>query len=279
LAHNPDFSTLHAILADVALSQGDLATVEKEDAELRKRPDLEMNLVQHDANLAAIRGQLRQARELFEKTRQMALRLELKETVAGAQTQEAFVEAIFGHSAAAIEKAKAALKISQDYNTRLFAAGVLAKAGENKLSLQIAQEVASSRLEDTIVQAIFVPSVQAQLALNSGNAAKAIQTLGVATPYDKATTIVLYSRGLGYLKLGEGNEAAREFRRALSLRAFAPTDVLLPMSQLGLARAYGLQNDKQNSRTAYQDFLALWKDADPDIPILKEVKAEYAKLQ
>jgi serine/threonine protein kinase/tetratricopeptide (TPR) repeat protein len=279
LARNPDFSTLHSILADIALLQGDPATVEKENAELRKRPDLELNLVQHDANLAAARGQLHQARELYQKTRQMALRLELKETVAGAQAQEAYVEAIFGHAAAAIEKGKAALAISQDYNTRLFAAGVLAAAGENKLSLQIAKAVASSRPQDTFVQALFVPSIEAQLALNSGNAAKAIQTLGVATSYDKATTAVLYTRGLAYLKSGQGIEAAGEFRRVLSLRSFAPTDFLLPMSQLCLARAYALQNDKQNGHAAYQDFFALWKDADPDIPILKEAKTEYAKLQ
>ncbi|PYX69745.1 MAG: hypothetical protein DMG72_20130 [Acidobacteria bacterium] len=88
----------------------------------------------------------------------------------------------------------------------------------------------------------------------------------------------MYVRGLAYLKMGQGNEAAQEFQKILSLRNFAATDALMSMAQLGLGRAYRLQGEKQKSRTAYQDFLATWKDADPDIPILKEAKSEYAKL-
>jgi serine/threonine protein kinase/tetratricopeptide (TPR) repeat protein len=279
LARNPDFFDLHDVLFGLALLQGDAAAMEQQRAELRKRPDGELGLAWRDARLAASHGQARQARELIEKARQMALRLELKESVVAAQNQEAATDALLGYSALAIGKARAALSNSQDYKNKLFAAGTLASAGESNLCRQTAQEVAKSRPADTFVQAVFAPLVQAQVALNSGNAAKALQLLSSAEPYDKATTDILYIRGLSYLKLSQGVDAARQFQKVLSLRPTFPADPILSMSQLGLARAYVLQGDKQKALTAYQDFLALWKDADPDNPILKQAKAEYAKLQ
>ena len=279
LARNPDFFDLHDVLFGIALLQGDAMAMEKERAELRKRPDTELGLAWQDARLAASRGQARQAREMMGKARQLSLRLELTESVVAAQNQEAITDALLGYSALAIGKARAALANSQDYRNKLFAAGTLAFAGENNLSQQKAQEVARSHPDDTFVQAVFAPLVQAQVALNSGNAAKALQLLSSAEPYDKATDDVLYIRGLAHLKLGQGVDAARQFQKVLSLRPIFPTDPILSVSQLGLARAFALQGDNQKALTAYQDFFALWKDADPDVPILKQAKAEYAKLQ
>jgi Tfp pilus assembly protein PilF len=120
---------------------------------------------------------------------------------------------------------------------------------------------------------------QAAATLDSGDAAKAIELLKPASAYDRNSTAVLYLRGLAYVKNKQGAEAAREFEKVLALRNIAPADPLMSLAHLGLARAYTLQGDTQKSRTAYQDFFALWKDADPDLPILKEAKAEYAKLQ
>ena len=97
--------------------------------------------------------------------------------------------------------------------------------------------------------------------------------------YARTNTGVLYVRGLAYLKLGKGAEAAQAFQRILDLRTFALLDPIAPVAQLGLARAYALQGDKARSRIAYQDFLALWKDADPNLPLLREAKAEYARIQ
>ena len=168
---------------------------------------------------------------------------------------------------------------SKSYIIKLQLATALAAGGEGKLSQEIAEEVAKSRPEDTTVQAIGLPLIRAEVAVNSGNARKAVEVLSSATPYDKANTGILYARGMAYLKSGQASEASREFQKVLSLHAFAPTDLLVPMSQLGLGRAYALQGDTTKARTANQDFFALWKDADPDIPILKEAKAEYAKLQ
>jgi eukaryotic-like serine/threonine-protein kinase len=129
------------------------------------------------------------------------------------------------------------------------------------------------------VEALRVPQVRAAEALSTGDAAKAIELLKPANTYDKADTPTLYIRGLAYWKAGHGSEAAQEFQKVLALRSYAPADPLMSLAHLGLGRAYALQGDFQKSRTAYQDFFALWKDADPDVPILKEAKAEYAKLQ
>jgi predicted Zn-dependent protease len=157
--------------------------------------------------------------------------------------------------------------------------GILALAGEHKKALDLAAEVAKSRPDDVLVQSLFAPQVQAAVALDSGDAAKAIELLKPASAYDRGSTPVLYLRGLAYVKNKQGAEAVQEFQKILALRNFAPADPLMSLAHLGLGRAYALQGDTQKCRTAYQDFFALWKDADADLPVLKEAHAEYAKLQ
>jgi tetratricopeptide (TPR) repeat protein len=129
------------------------------------------------------------------------------------------------------------------------------------------------------VHAVAVPFVQALSALNNGNGKRALELLQPALAYDKANTQDIYVRGLAHLKIGEGREAADEFQKLLALRNAFPADPLMSMAHLGLGRAYALSGDTAKSRSAYQDFLALMKDADPDIPVLKQAKNEYAKLQ
>src|SRR5439155_9606693 len=136
-------------------------------------------------------------------------------------------------------------------------------------------QVGREHPDDTLTQAVYVLLVGAVVAMNSGNAKKAIELLNPASPYDKANLPIMYVRGLAYLKTGQENEAAREFQKILSLRNFAATDYLMSMAQIGLGRAYALQGEKQKGRAAYQDLFATWKDADPDIPILREARAEY----
>jgi ATP/maltotriose-dependent transcriptional regulator MalT len=161
----------------------------------------------------------------------------------------------------------------------LFVAVILGFVGETRKSLELAGDVAKGRPDDVWVQAVWVPGVQAVVALTSGNAAKAIQLLKPANAYDKANAPIPYVRGLAYLRTGQGLEAAEEFQKILALRSHHPSEPLISLAHLGLARAYALQGDTQKSRIAYQDFFALWKDADPDIPILIAAKAEYAKLK
>jgi len=154
-----------------------------------------------------------------------------------------------------------------------------ALAGEERKAQELSSEVTKRRPEDTLVQSVWVPLVSAIIELNHKNSAKAVQLLTACALYDRTNLLVLFTRGRAYLHAGQGNEAAQEFQKVLALRNLSPTDLSLPLAQLGLARAYALQGDTSRSRIAYHGFFALWKDADPDIPILQQAKAEYAKLK
>ena len=121
--------------------------------------------------------------------------------------------------------------------------------------------------------------MQAILFINHGEAAKSIDVLKAGKQYDKGTTDVHFVRGRADLLNHQPAQAVQEFQAVLNLRGAYIGDPLMGLAQLYLARSYAQQNDAAKARAAYQDFLALWKDADPDIPILKEAKAEYAKLR
>ncbi len=278
LQRNPDFVFLHDTLAYTAFTQGDFGTMEKEEAQLGGKPDLEWGIYYRHGDIAASHGQLKQAEDFFGKARQTGQQLQIKESEAGALVEQAWVLALAQYPKRAIDTANTALGISAVFYLKLQAAGALGMVGESKRALEMASEVARSRPDDTLVQALYAPWVQAIAAINSGDAQKAITLLSSASPYDKANTGVHYVRGLAYLKLKQGSDAIQEFQKVVALRNYAAADPLMSLSHLGLARAYALQGDTPKARAAYQDFFALWKDADPDIPVLNEAKAEYQKL-
>jgi predicted Zn-dependent protease len=160
------------------------------------------------------------------------------------------------------------------------AARTLALAGEASKAEALIAELAKRRPLDVWVQSVEAPEVRAINEINRGNPAKAMDLLQAAALYDGGDRFaVRRTRGNAYLRAGNGNQAAEEFQRVLSLRNWSPASPVMSLAQLGLARAYALQGKVAKSRTAYQDFFALWKDADPDIPILQAAKAEYAKLK
>ena len=172
-----------------------------------------------------------------------------------------------------------AIKLSQSPNVVLSCATALATVGDDARAAKLADDVAQKRPYDTLVQFVNVPLVKAQIELNHGNAGKAIDLLDSALVYARANSSVLYVRGNAYLKAGRGSDAVQAFQRLLDLKSVITVDPLMSLAKLGLGRAYLLADDKARSRVAYQDFFALWKDADPDIPLLREAKSEYAKLQ
>jgi eukaryotic-like serine/threonine-protein kinase len=279
LRRHSDFLSLHDTLATIALAQGDLARMEREETLGKVQPDLEWSVYFRHGEIAASHGQIHQAEDFYEKARQVGQRVQIKSAEAGAVSERAWVRALVGNRKKAIESANASLTIFQDYNQKLQVGSILALSGERKKALDLAGEVAKSRPDDVLVQSLFAPQVRAAAALDSGDPAKAIELLKRASAYDKGGTGVTYLRGLAYVKNKQGAEAAQEFAKVLALRNLAPADPLMSLAHLGLGRAYALQGDSQKSRTAYQDFFALWKDADPDLPILKEAKSEYANLQ
>jgi serine/threonine protein kinase/tetratricopeptide (TPR) repeat protein len=271
-------SQIHFILANIAMVQGDKATQEREEALARKSPEVEQNLTLRNANLAALHGHVRQARELDKQAVEMAQHLNRTEGAASILAAMANTEASFSLQVQAPEDAAAALALFHGPNVMLSAALALARAGNEKKAESLLSDVSQRRPDDGGVQLVIGPLIQATLQLNHGNGAKAVELLKPAAPYAQANFDVLYTRGMGYLRAGQPSEAAKEFQKILGLRMRFPASPLHSLAQLGLARAYELQGDKEKARTAYQDFFALWKDADPDIPILQQAKAEYAKL-
>ena len=270
---------LKSMLVDIDLAQGDMAAMEKDETALAASPEFEDAVNWRHAAIAASHGQLKQALDFSQKARQAERRFQLKSQEAGAFLEQAWILALFGESKPAVEAVTAALAISQDYNVKLGAATALALTGQSKLAMELKSAVARQRPDDTLLQNVDLPAIEAAAALYDGNAKKALEVLGTASAYDKAYSNVLYIRGLAYLKAGQGNEAVREFGKILSLRNLFPTDPLMSLAHLGIARAYVVSGDAVKAKSAYQDFFTLWKDADSDIPILKEAKAEYAKLQ
>jgi serine/threonine protein kinase/Flp pilus assembly protein TadD len=271
---------IHEQLGMIALAQGDLATLAKEDALAKAaNPQSEYDLLQRDAGLAAAHGQLHHTRELFQQVEAAAQRLELKESVVNSMLYEALLEAMAGNRPEAMKGADGAMKESQTPGVMLSAADVYARLGEEAKARQLVEQAVKQRPDDLFVQSVNAPMVRAVLELNHHAADKALDLMKEGKAFDRANTESLYTRASALLMASRGPDAVQEFQTILNLKNSSPSDPTMSFAQLGLARAYKLSGDPAKARAAYQDFLALWKDADPDIPILKEAKAEYAKLQ
>ena len=270
---------IHEQMGTIALAQGDQATLAKEDALAKASPQGEFDLLQRDAGLAALHGQFPRSRELFKQAEATAQRLELKESVVNSIAYEALLEALAGNRSEAIKGADEALKESQTATVLLAVADVYARSGEDAKAQQLVEQAAKQRPDDEFIQSVIAPMVRAVLELNHHAADKALELMKPAQPLDHANTESLYTRGNALLIAGRGPDAVQEFQAILALKSAQPADPMMSYAQLGLARAYTASGDTVKARTAYQDFFALWKDADPDIPILKEAKAEYAKLR
>jgi eukaryotic-like serine/threonine-protein kinase len=150
--------------------------------------------------------------------------------------------------------------------------------GDNERAKTMLDELAKEFPEDTQINVIQMPAILAQISLNKKDPLRAIELLQNLGPYEFANLDGIYERGNAYLALGKGKEAAGEFQKLLDHRGLVRNDPKGALAHLGLARAYVMQGDTAKAKAAYQDFLTLWKDADPDIPIFIAAKAEYAKL-
>ncbi len=279
LAQEVGGPTDHYLLSLIALAQGDKGAMEKEDAVIRSSAEGERMLLFRDAGLAALHGQLRQSTESFERLSEADQRLNLKESAALAIVGLAGVEAGYGYAERAATTAAAALDMSQAWFPTLGVARIFALIGHEQRALALAKDVVGRRTDDSWVQSVWVPGIYALLELNHGNPGKALELLNAARSYDRNDPNTLLIRGTAYLKAGHGTESAQEYQKVLDLRTLNPADYRLAFGQLGLARSYVQQGDRVKARTAYQDLLALWKDADPDVPLVNQARAEYAKLQ
>jgi eukaryotic-like serine/threonine-protein kinase len=222
-----------------------------------------------------------------------ALKADEKETASGYEADAALREALFLNPAEARQRAAAALALATPRDVEYGIALALALTDKPNKSSQaqvtnITDDLARRFPEDTVVQFNYLPTIKALVEMNLGNPAKAIEIMEAARPYElgspsnismSLSMYPVYVRGLAYLSARQGIEAAAEFQKILAHRGIVQTEPVGALARLGLARAYTMQGDTAKAKAAYQDFLTLWKDADPDIPILIAAKAEYAKLK
>jgi DNA-binding winged helix-turn-helix (wHTH) protein/tetratricopeptide (TPR) repeat protein len=226
-------------------------------------------------------GRLRKARELLRRAVESAKQNGAVDTAASFQAFGGLIEAYLGDLQHARADADAALRLTANRDAQTAAALALALAGDTEHAEKLTAELNKNFPLDTGVQRVWVPMIRGAIALSRKNPAKAIELLRVTSPYELGTPRLLpiYERGQAYLMLHNGSAAAADFQKVIDHPGIVREFPVGALAHLGAARAYALQGDTAESRAAYQDFLSLWKDADPDIPILKQVKAEYAKLQ
>jgi eukaryotic-like serine/threonine-protein kinase len=227
-------------------------------------------------------GKFKKAHELSAQALRVAKENNFKDVAAGIAAFEGLIEALGGNFAEARERLTASRTLSHTRTNLPMAAPTFALAEDRTQSEAIIDELRRRYPLDTIVNNVSVPCAQALLESGRGDPAKGIQTMQVARRFELAPAygfMPVYQRGLLYLRAKQGQEAAGEFQKILGYHALGAIMPAYPLSYVGLARAYTLTGEVAKSRKAYQDFFALWKDADPDIPILKQAKAEYAKLQ
>ncbi len=227
-------------------------------------------------------GKLRAARDLWQSAAKSAQRNKAMEWAGVLQAGTALLEAYLGDSQRARAHAGAAARLAVNRDTEITAARALALAGDVEGAEKLATDLNQRFPLDTEVQRYWLPTIRAAVALDRKNAKEAVEVLGIVSPYELGAIgwmEPVYMRGQAYLMLHAGGAAAAEFNKILDCRRIVELNPVGELALLGLGRAYAMEGDVAKARGAYQDFLTLWKDADPDIPILKQARAEYAKLQ
>jgi tetratricopeptide (TPR) repeat protein len=276
IARHLDGYGLHSILYQIAFAEGDTAAMHRQVEWGMGKPTEDETLID-EALAAATTGRLRESRELFQRAFKAARKNGYPDNAAGAVVSEASVEAVFHNFAAAKEGAAAALAVhgatvSDD------AALILASSGDLARAELLADDLLRQSPLDTIVNEVSVPRIRAEVEIRRGRPARAIDLLRNAAEFELRDFTVPYIRGSAYLAAGLGTDAVREFQKIVKNQGVDPVSPYYPLAHLGLARGYALQGDKASCRREYEEFFALWRDADQDIPILREARSAYSQL-
>jgi tetratricopeptide (TPR) repeat protein len=282
-AQKVDSLLAHSMLCNIAFRQGDEAEMRRQ-VEWARGNAQEQSMRSAEAGTAAYRGRLKQSHELTRAAADIALRKDLKQRAAGTLMTGAANEALVGDRALAGRGVAEALALDRGPESLVNAAQVLGLIGDTVQAQALADQAKGKMpATDTLFHAVNLPHALAAIALGRNAPDKALEALNPAAPYERGRVDIAYLRGLAHLKAGHGPEAIAEFQKIIDNPGWigwgrSPLHIGHPLARLGVARAAALSGDVPKSRRAYQDFLALWKDADPDVPILIEAKAEYAKL-
>ena len=286
-ARNVDSPWVPLVLYMVNFLQHEPAEMQQQVAAATGKPGVDDQILFLESETAAYHGELAKSRELARRASDSAMRGSEKEVAAEYRAHAAVREALAGDMASAKQDVQAALALSAGRQVEGCSAVALGLAGDSAQAERLAGDLSKRFSEDTVVKFNFLPMIQAATALHSGNAKQAIDALSAAAPYELGQTnssftfalYPVYLRGEAYLAAKQGAEAGSEFQKILDHASVVGNEPLAALAHLGLGRAYALTGDGAKSKGAYQEFLALWKDADPDVPILKQVKAEYARLR
>jgi DNA-binding winged helix-turn-helix (wHTH) protein/tetratricopeptide (TPR) repeat protein len=287
-ARGLDGPVIHESTYPLAFLRGDRAEMERQVAWAAGKGDTEYVLFSQHSDTEAYDGRLRRARELSRRAVESATRYETKETAALCQIAAAFREMETGNEPLARQGVSAALSLAPNRNVKLVAALVLAKSGDAARARELTRELENKNPFNTLIKSYWLPTVKASLEVRAGNPQTALSLLQIAAPYELAQTSNVsnvsnmypaYIRGQAYLLAHNGGAAAAEFKKLLDHRGIVQNSILGALSLLQLARAEVMMGDLDGARKQYSDFLSLWKDADPDVPILMHAKAEYAKLE
>ena len=298
-AQKLDDPVLHSALYALAFLHADSPAMAEQQQWFAGQPEVEHLWLSLASDTEAYAGHLGKAHELTKQSLDSAIRADSKESGAIWQENAALREAAFGNAPEAKQAAAEGLKLAPtSQGVEVEAALAFAMAGETQRAESLAQDLGKRFPLDTQMLSLWLPAIQAQLALDKKNPASALTALHAASPIELGQIAFVtnisclyptYIRGEAYVSAGQGTAAAAEFQKILDHSGIVWNCWTGALAHLGVARANALQArtsqgaDADAARVralmAYKDFLTLWKDADPDIPILKEAKTEYAKLQ
>ena len=283
LQHKASAPGFHLGLAGMDWCEGKEADMEKELQSASATPEGEANVLGFRAGVASTRGQVRQAREFARQAEDALDRLHLQGR-AVMEARLAVFEAIVGNRAEANSEANEALRLSRTVYVMGSVATTFAILRQDQKAIALADEIQRAHPNDSVAVNVTVPTIRAIVSLRPANSAKAdpakaIDYLNTAALYARANAGVFYGRGLAYEQAGRYPEAQQDFLKVQDMKSRSGPDIALVAAQLELGRLFQKQGDTPKARIAYQNFLAAWKDADPDVPLLHEAKAEYAKLQ
>jgi predicted Ser/Thr protein kinase len=280
---------LHDGMYAVAFLEGDGEEMKRQAAWAASKAGAEDLLLSAQSDTEAQHGRLEKARKLSRQAVESARRRDQKETAAQWQLNSALREAEFGNSEQARQQVKAALAITSSRDAQVLAALTLARVGDIARAQVMSEQLAKEFPANTLLHNYWLPAIRGYTEIRRGRPAQALKDLEPAAPYDLAfpqpqfeeggLLYPAYVRGQAYLLLHQGKEAALEFQKLLEHRGIVINSPLVALAHYQVARALAISGDAVGAHKAYEDFFALWKDADPDIPILKEAKAEYAKLK
>ncbi len=274
----------------IAFLRSDQAAMEREMTQRQAKLEAQGWFEHQEALTLAYQGRLKEAARLSDRAVSLSRQAGLRERAALFEGARAAWNALFGIRTEAKRSAAAALSLYRSRDADYGPAFALALLHESAQAHKIEADLEKRYPEDTSVQFSYLPALRALEALNQGDPAKALEMTQVATPYDLAVPgtafyagaffgalYPVYVRGLAYSRMGRHREAAAEFQKILDHPGIMLNDPMGPMARLQLARALSASGDRAKSAAAYKDLLALWKDADPDIPVVQEAKAESAK--